>query len=192
MLAVQPAGQLRIMIPMVSDIDEIRQVRAITDRLAAAAALDQPPQLGIMIETPAAAATADLLAAEADFLSIGTNDLTQYVLAVDRGNGALADRVDPLHPAVLRMIKATCDGAARHGRPVGVCGGAAGDAQAVPLLIGLGVTELSMVPGLIPEMKARVRALSMAAARALAEEALSHADAQSVRALARGFAREQP
>lgn len=192
MLAVRPAGQLRIMIPMVSDIDEIRQVRAITDRLAAAAALDQPPQLGIMIETPAAAATADLLAAEADFLSIGTNDLTQYVLAIDRGNGALADRVDPLHPAVLRMIKATCDGAARHGRPVGVCGGAAGDVQAVPLLIGLGVTELSMVPGLIPEMKARVRALSMAAARSLAEKALSHADAQSVRALARGFAREQP
>jgi phosphocarrier protein FPr/phosphocarrier protein len=191
MLAVRPAGRLRIMIPMVSDIDEIRQVRAITDRLAAAAALDQPPQLGIMIETPAAAATADLLAAEADFLSIGTNDLTQYVLAIDRGNGALADRVDPLHPAVLRMIKATCDGAARHGRPVGVCGGAAGDAQAVPLLIGLGVTELSMVPGLIPEMKARVRALSMAAARALAEQALGHADAQAVRALARDFARER-
>jgi phosphocarrier protein FPr/phosphocarrier protein len=188
MLSVRPAGQLRIMIPMVSSVDEIRQVRAIMDRLAAAAGIDLPPQLGIMVETPAAAATADLLAAEADFLSIGTNDLTQYVLAVDRGNAALADRVDPLHPAVLRMIKATCDGAARHGRPVGVCGGAAGDPDAVPLLIGLGVTELSMVPAIIPEMKARVRDLDLTAARALAEEALNCADASAVRALVRGFA----
>ena len=189
MLSVRPAGQLRIMIPMVSSIDEIRQVRAITDRLAAA--LDQPPQIGIMIETPAAAATADLLAAEADFLSIGTNDLTQYVLALDRGNAALADRVDPLHPAVLRMIKATCDGATRHGRPVGVCGGAAGDPDAVPLLIGLGVTELSMVPAIIPETKAQVRGLNFAAAHGLAEQALNCTDAQAVRALVRAFAQDQ-
>ena len=191
MLSIRPAGQLRIMIPMVSSMGEIRQVRAITDRLAAAAGLDQPPQLGIMVETPAAAATADLLAAEADFLSIGTNDLTQYVLALDRGNAALADRVDPLHPAVLRMVKATCDGAARHGRPVGVCGGAAADPDAVPVLIGLGVTELSMVPAAIPEMKAQVRGLDLAAARGLAEQALNGTDAQTVRALVRDFAQDQ-
>jgi len=189
MLAVRPAGRLRIMIPMVSTIDELRGVRAIFDGLVDAAGLDEPPQLGIMIETPAAAATADLLAAEADFLSIGTNDLTQYVLAIDRGNASLADRVDPLHPAVLRMIKATCDGAAKHGRPVGVCGGAAGDPEAVPLLIGLGATELSMVPAAIPEMKAHVRNLSHAAARALAEEALRCTDAEQVRALVRAFER---
>ena len=189
MLAVHPFGQLRIMIPMVSTVDEIRRVRAILDGLIDAAGLKEAPQLGIMIETPAAAATADLLAAEADFLSIGTNDLTQYVLAVDRGNASLADRVDPLHPAVLRMIKATCDGAAKHGRPVGVCGGAAGDPEAVPLLIGLGATELSMVPAAIPEMKAHVRNLSHAAARALAEEALRCTDADQVRALVRAFER---
>lgn len=185
--AVTPAGQLRIMIPMVSTVDEIRQVRAMLERVADMVGMTKPPQLGIMVETPAAAATAGLLAAEADFLSIGTNDLTQYVLAIDRGNAELADRVDPLHPAVLRMIGLTCEGAARHGRPVGVCGGAAGDPAAVPLLIGLGVTELSMVSALIPETKARVRRLDHAATRALAEAALDCTDARGVRALVRAF-----
>ena len=187
MLAVRPVGQFRIMIPMVSTVDEIRKVRAILDDLAHAAGLQQAPQLGVMIETPAAAATADLLAAEADFLSIGTNDLTQYVLAIDRGNAGLADRVDPLHPAVLRMIKATCDGAAKHERPIGVCGGAAGDPEAVPLLIGLGVTELSMVPAAIPEMKAHVRRMSRTAMHALAQDALNCTEADQVRALVRAF-----
>lgn len=185
--AVAPAGQLRIMIPMVSTVDEVRQVRAMLERVADMVGMTKPPQLGIMVETPAAAATAGLLAAEADFLSIGTNDLTQYVLAIDRGNAELADRVDPLHPAVLRMIGLTCEGAARHGRPVGVCGGAAGDPAAVPLLIGLGVTELSMVSTLIPETKARVRRLDHAATRALAEAALDCTDARGVRALVRAF-----
>ena len=192
MLAVCPAGQLRIMIPMVSAVEELRQVRGLLNRLAQAAGIEQRPQLGIMVETPAAAATADLLAAEADFLSIGTNDLTQYVLAVDRGNADLAGRVDPLDPAVLRMIQATCDGAAKHRCPVGVCGGAAGDPEAVPILIGLGVTELSMVPPAIPEMKAYVRRLNHAAARTLAAQALSCADAGQVRALVRAFMQDRP
>ncbi len=185
--AVTPAGQLRIMIPMVSTVDEIRQVRAMLERVADVVGMTEPPQLGIMVETPAAAATAGLLSAEADFLSIGTNDLTQYVLAIDRGNAELADQVDPLHPAVLRMIGLTCEGAARHGRPVGVCGGAAGDPAAVPLLVGLGVSELSMVSALIPETKARVRGMDHAATRALAEAALDCADAREVRALVRAF-----
>ena len=189
MATVQPAGQLRIMIPMVSMLDEIRQVRALLARVADAAGMERAPQLGIMVETPAAAATAGLLAAEADFLSIGTNDLTQYVLAIDRGNADLADRVDPLHPAVLRLIGLTCEGAALHGRPVGICGGAAGDPDAVAVLIGLGVTELSMVPALIPETKARMRRLEHGAARSLAEAALRCSDAQQVRALARAFER---
>jgi phosphocarrier protein FPr/phosphocarrier protein len=145
-----------------------------------------------MVETPAAAATADLLAAEADFLSIGTNDLTQYVLAVDRGNADLAGRVDPLDPAVLRLIQTTCDGAARHQRPVGVCGGAAGDPEAVPILIGLGVSELSMVPAAIPEMKAYVRGLNHSAARTLAAQALSCTDAGQVRALVGAFMQDTP
>ena len=188
--AVRPAGQARIMIPMVSTVDEIRQVRTMLERVADRAGMTKPPELGIMVETPAAAATAGLLAAEADFLSIGTNDLTQYVLAIDRGNADLADRVDPLHPAVLRMIGLTCEGAARHGRPVGVCGGAAGDPEAVPLLIGLGVTELSMVSALIPETKARVRGLTHAAAHGLADAALHCADAREVRAIVRAFERD--
>jgi len=187
MAAVQPAGQLRIMIPMVSMLDEIRQVRALLERAVDAAGMKEAPQLGIMVETPAAAATAGILAAEADFLSIGTNDLTQYVLAIDRGNAGLADRVDPLHPAVLRIIRLTCEGAAEHGRPVGICGGVAGDPDAVALLIGLGATELSMVPTMIPEAKARVRGLNQAAARDLAEAALRCSDAGEVRALARAF-----
>jgi len=190
MAAVRPAGQLRIMIPMVSAVDEIRQVRAVLKRIVDEAGMPEAPQLGIMIETPAAAATAAVLAAEADFLSIGTNDLTQYVLAIDRGNASLAGRVDPLHPAVLRMIGLTCEGAARYGRPVGVCGGAAGDPDAAPLLIGLGVTELSMVPAVIPEMKARVRGMAYAAARTLAEAALLCADAEEVRAVVRAFERD--
>ena len=192
MLAVRPAGQLRIMIPMISAVGELRQVRDLLNRLAQAAGSEQLPELGIMVETPAAAATADLLAAEADFLSIGTNDLTQYVLAVDRGNPDLAGRVDPLDPAVLRMIQATCDGAAKHQRPVGVCGGAAGDPQAVPILIGLGVTELSMVPPAIPEMKAYVRGLNHAAARGLAAQALCCTDAGQVRALVGAFMQDMP
>jgi len=187
MAAVLPAGQLRIMIPMVSTLDEIRQVRALLVRVVDAAGIELVPQLGIMVETPAAAATAGLLAAEVDFLSIGTNDLTQYVLAIDRGNAGLAHRVDPLHPAVLHMIRLTCEGAAEHGRPVGICGGVAGDPDAVALLIGLGVTELSMVPTMIPEVKARVRGLSQAQAHDLAEAALRCSDAREVRALARAF-----
>ena len=101
-----------------------------------------------MIETPAAAVTADMIGARADFLSIGTNDLTQYTLAMDRGNPQLAAQVDGLHPAVLRLIALAAGGAARHERPLCVCGGLASDLAAVPILIGqLGVTELSAMPG---------------------------------------------
>jgi phosphocarrier protein FPr/phosphocarrier protein len=99
------------------------------------------PPLGVMVETPAAAVMADALAAQCDFLSIGTNDLTQYTLAMDRGNPAVAGGIDGLDPAVLRLIGQTCTGAARHGTWVGVCGGLASDPLAVPILIGLGVSE---------------------------------------------------
>src|SRR3546814_20966671 len=120
-----------------------------------------PVEVGVMVETPAAAMTADLLAAEADFLSIGTNDLTQYVLAMDRGNPAVAAGVDAMHPAVLRMIGETCRLAAVHGRWVGVCGGLASAPAALPLLIGLGVTELSAVPGFVAEAEQILRGLTL-------------------------------
>jgi len=141
-----------------------------------------------MIEVPAAAAQADVLARHADFFSIGTNDLTQYVLAIDRQNPELAAEADSLHPAVLRAIRATVEGARAHGRWVGVCGGLAGDPFGAALLAGLGVDELSMTPNDIPAVKARLRASALDTLRSLAEQALDCEDAAQVRALDRGVA----
>lgn len=186
-LAVRPLVQCRIMVPMVADIAELAEVRAMVDDARARLAIAEPVELGIMVETPAAAVTADLLAREADFLSIGTNDLTQYVMAMDRGNAAVAAGIDGLHPAVLRLIDATCRGAAKHGRWTGVCGGLASDPLAVPLLVGLGVTELSAAPAQVAEIKAVVAGLSHAAARELALRALTMSSAAEVRAAAREF-----
>lgn len=182
-LRVRPLGQCKIMVPMVASLDELRAVRAVLEEAKRELGITDPVELGVMIETPAAAVTADLLAAEADFLSIGTNDLTQYVLAMDRGNPELAAGIDALHPAVLRMIDQTCKGAARHKRWVGVCGGLASDLDATAILLGLGVTELSTTASIAPDVKARVRALSLEACQALATQALAQTSAQAVRAL---------
>jgi phosphoenolpyruvate-protein kinase (PTS system EI component) len=179
------------MLPMVARIEEVRAVRAVLDRLRGEMGIADPVPLGIMVETPAAAITADLLAREADFLSIGSNDLTQYTLAMDRANPAVASALDGLHPAVLRLIGETCRGGARHGRWTGVCGGLASDPLAVPILLGLGVTELSATPGMIPTIKARVASVSLAACRAHAAAALACASADEVRALARAFASQE-
>ncbi len=121
-----------------------------------------------MVEVPSAALTAGRLAEVVDFFSIGTNDLTQYALAAERGNPALGALNDPLHPAVLRLIATTVEGAKEHGRWVGVCGEMAGDPLAAPLLIGLGVTELSMSPPAIPLVKAAVRQVDTATASRIA------------------------
>ena len=182
MLRVQPAGLVRILLPMVTDVAEIRTVRRMLDEACAALGL-KSPALGAMIETPAAAVLADAIAREVDFLSIGTNDLAQYTLAMDRGHAELAARIDGVHPAVLRMIDITCKGAAASGKPVAVCGGLAADPAAVPVLLGLGVTELSVVPTLIPQLKAQVRALTFEACRATAARALTLESAAQVRAL---------
>ncbi|MBV9317124.1 MAG: phosphoenolpyruvate--protein phosphotransferase, partial [Gammaproteobacteria bacterium] len=114
----------------------------------------------------------------------GTNDLTQYTLAMDRGHPQLAARVDALHPAVLQLIARTAEGARVHGRHAAVCGGLASEPLAAPLLVGLGVTELSAVPAVIPELKARIGAVTLAECRAFAEQALRQSDAAAVRALA--------
>ncbi|HEY5009311.1 MAG TPA: putative PEP-binding protein, partial [Caulobacteraceae bacterium] len=185
-LRVEPHGQCRIMVPMVASLDELLAVRAVVDEVRAELGYVTPVQVGVMIETPAAAVTADLIAADADFLSIGTNDLTQYALAMDRGNPQLAAQVDSLHPAVLRLIAQAAAGAARHGRPVCVCGGLASDLAAAPILIGLGVTELSAMPAVVPELKGLIRTLTMTACRNLAEAALDLTSAADVRALAAG------
>ncbi len=186
-LAVRPAGQCRIMVPMIASLAELRAVRKALDAAAAAIGHTEHVALGIMIETPAAAITADLLASEADFLSIGTNDLTQYALAMDRGNPAVASDLDGLHPAVLRLIARTCEGGAVHGKWTGVCGSLASDPLAVPILIGLGVTELSSAPALVPEIKALVATLTIDACRAHAAAAMNCISAADVRTLAREF-----
>ncbi|GAA0732070.1 phosphoenolpyruvate--protein phosphotransferase [Sphingomonas trueperi] len=186
-LGVRPIGVARIMLPMIASVGELRAVRAVLDRLRGELGIGETVELGIMVETPAAAATADLLAAEADFLSIGTNDLTQYTLAMDRGNPAVASGIDGLHPAVLRLIADTCRGATAKGRWVGVCGGLASDPLAVPILVGLGVTELSATVSVVPEVKALLATLTIERARAHATAALACATAADVRRLAREF-----
>jgi phosphocarrier protein FPr/phosphocarrier protein len=176
---------LSIMVPMVSGLAELRAVRALLDTAAAELGVNPPPELGVMIETPAAAMIADQLAAEAQFLSIGSNDLSQYALAMDRGNPDLAAEVDGLAPAVLRLIAAACEGAARHGRPAAVCGALAADPAAIPILIGLGAGRLSIAAPAIAEAKALIRRLTHEGCRALAAEALALASASEVRALVR-------
>jgi phosphocarrier protein len=188
-LRVPDVQRCRIMVPMVASVDEMIAVRAALDRLRGELGAG-PVQLGAMIETPAAAATADLIARHADFMSVGSNDLTQYVLAMDRGNPALAAGIDGLHPAVLRLIRMTCEGAATRDVPVSVCGGLAADPLAAPILIGLGVRTLSVPPARVPATKALVAGLTLAAAQSLAAGALAATSAAGVRTLARRFAEE--
>jgi multiphosphoryl transfer protein len=182
---------LRVMFPMVADASEARAARDAVDRVREALAAEGQKvpdrvEVGVMVEVPSAALTAGRLAEVVDFFSIGTNDLTQYALAAERGNPALGALNDPLHPAVLRLIAATVEGAKEHGRWVGVCGEMAGDPLAAPLLIGLGVTELSMSPPAIPLVKAALRQVDTATASRIAKEALSLANATEVRALVAG------
>jgi multiphosphoryl transfer protein len=181
------APAAKIMVPMVASLSELRAVRAALDEARRDLAIEGRTDLGVMIETPAAAMIADQLAAEVDFLSIGTNDLTQYTLAMDRGNPELAAEVDALHPAVLRLIAAAAEGGRKHALWTGVCGGLAGDLAAAPILIGLGVTELSMPSAAIPEVKAMLRTLSPEACRKLAAQALVQDSPEAVRALSNTF-----
>ncbi|ATF89755.1 phosphoenolpyruvate--protein phosphotransferase [Burkholderia gladioli] len=175
-------GPLWIMFPMVSTLDEARQAIALAETVRGG--LDAPRvPLGIMVETPSAAALADHFAELVDFFSIGTNDLTQYVLAIDREHPELARMAQSLHPAVLRMIAQTVDGARRHRKWVGVCGGLAGEPLGAAILAGLGVDELSMSVRDIPAVKTRLRASRLDALRALARRALDAADVDAVRAL---------
>ncbi len=183
LLRLAPGGQCRIMLPMIADVAELRWAREVFAAEKAALGIAAPVPLGIMIEVPSAVALADRLAAEADFFSIGTNDLTQYVLAMDRGNPDLAAEVDAFHPAVLRMIAQTVEGAKTHGRPVGVCGGLASEVLAAPILIGLGVASLSATRSGIPDLKAFIRTLDLPTCRAVAQDALQQDTPEAVRAL---------
>lgn len=175
-------GAIKILYPMVSDVAELREALAITEEVRRELGAGRL-ETGIMIEVPSAVAMASELAALVDFYSIGTNDLAQYVLAMDRGHPLLARQVDGLHPAVLRMIDQTVRAAAGKGTWVGVCGGVAGEPLGAVILIGLGVTELSVSIPSIAAIKARIRNVSMADAQALARRALACESAEAVRAL---------
>ena len=182
LLRASAFGDLRIMFPMIATISELRDTKAILAEEASSLGV-APMPCGIMVEIPAVAVMAEVFAEEADFFSIGTNDLTQYTLAMDRGHPKLAPKVDALNPALLRLIALTVDGARKHKRFTGVCGGIAGDAQAVPILVGLGVDELSVSLPSIPTIKAQVRSLSYADCRELAQRALNCRTGDEVRAL---------
>ncbi|MCM8731220.1 phosphoenolpyruvate--protein phosphotransferase [Hephaestia sp. GCM10023244] len=186
LLGVAHQGALSIMLPMVADRAELGAARALLGRLAGEAGV-AAPALGIMVETPAAALFAASLAEDAAFFSVGSNDLSQYTLARDRTNPAVAAGLDGLHPAVLRLIDETVRGGAIHGRWTGVCGGLAAEPEAVPVLLGLGVIELSVPPATIAEIKALVRGLDMGRCRDLARAALLAPDAGAVRALSRSL-----
>jgi phosphocarrier protein FPr len=173
-----------VMFPMVSQVDELREARVILGEAARLAGGPLPDglEVGAMIEVPAAALKAAALVPFVDFLSIGTNDLTQYVLAAERGNESVSAIADPLDPAVLRLVDAVCQAAAGRVR-VAVCGEVASDLAAVPVLIGLGVDELSVAPYAVPLVKQRVRELETSACAALARQALDLASAADVRTL---------
>ncbi|WP_131108120.1 phosphoenolpyruvate--protein phosphotransferase [Pseudomonas sp. Sample_10] len=181
LLHVSPLSRCRILLPMVTEVDELLHIRQRLDALCNELGLTQRPQLGVMIEVPAAALLAEQLAEHADFLSIGTNDLSQYTLAMDRDHAGLASRVDALHPALLRLIAQTCAGAAQHKRWVGVCGALASDPLATPVLIGLGVSELSVSPVQVGEIKDRVRHLDANECRRISQGLLKLSGAGAVR-----------
>ncbi|MFL9926974.1 phosphoenolpyruvate--protein phosphotransferase [Herbaspirillum lusitanum] len=176
---------LHIMFPMISSLEELRQARAILETERRAINPAPEVKIGIMIEVPSAVLLADKFAEEVDFFSIGTNDLTQYVLAMDRGNPKLSSQIDALHPAVLRMIAMTVQAAHARGKWVGLCGNLASDVEALPLLIGLELDELSASVPVIPSLKKQIRALSYGACRQLAQQALNAATVADVRALLR-------
>jgi multiphosphoryl transfer protein len=189
-LRVAGGHHVKVMLPMVATAAEIEAAREVLARAREATGGTAEPELGIMVEVPAAALTAAVLAEHVDFFSIGTNDLTQYTMAAERGDPRLAGLLAGTQPAVLRLIKETVDAANAHGRWVGVCGELAGDAEAAVLLAGLGVTELSMAPPLIAEVKAALRQVSLPDASAAAVGALRAPDAESARALASSLLRE--
>jgi phosphoenolpyruvate-protein phosphotransferase (PTS system enzyme I) len=175
----------RIMFPMVSDLDELRCARAIVETVKRELELDSVEfapdvPVGIMVETPAAAMLVDVLAEASDFFSLGTNDLTQYTMAVDRGNAKVSGLFQPLHPAVLRLIKQTIDTGHAKGKWVGMCGELAGMTKAIPILLGLGLDEFSMNPRAIPEAKHLIGKLTDEKAREIASQAMSFGTAAEI------------
>lgn len=185
-------GKLAVMFPMIISVEEIRELKAIVAELkeqlrAEGKAFDENLQLGIMVETPSAAVNARHLAKEADFFSIGTNDLTQYTLAVDRGNEIIAHLYNPLNPSVLNLIKQVIDASHAEGKWTGMCGELAGDVRATALLLGMGLDEFSMSAISVPHVKKLARSINYADAKALADEALAQPTATDIEKLVNDF-----
>jgi phosphotransferase system enzyme I (PtsI) len=193
MLRAAAYGPLRILLPMICNVGELRRVREALVQVArrlrrrGIAIAETLPPLGVMIEIPGAALAADALAAEADFFALGTNDLIQYTLAIDRGDEQVAYLYDPLHPAVLRLIQFAIEAAHRARIPISVCGEMAGDPRFTALLIGLGLRELSMTPGNIPRVKQRIRSLDTVAASRRARAIMDQWDSGRIAALLDDF-----
>jgi phosphotransferase system enzyme I (PtsP) len=188
-LRASSVGNVRMLLPMVSSLAELRQARSIIEEekealAAAGSSFDARIPLGLMIEVPSAALTAEIFARECDFFSIGTNDLTQYTLAVDRSNEHVAHLYDPLHPAVLALIDGSVRAASAAGIPVSLCGEMAGNPLAVPILVGLGIGELSSTPSAVPVIKEIIHALEAGPAAADARAARQAATAEEVRGIA--------
>jgi phosphotransferase system enzyme I (PtsI) len=186
-------GPVRILLPMISHVGEVKQTRAALDQVVrrlkrrGVKLADPLPPLGVMIEVPGAALAADALAQVAEFFAIGSNDLTMYTLAIDRGEEQVAHLYNPLHPAVLRLIQFATEAALRARIPISVCGEIAGDPKFVPLLLGLGIQELSMAVGNIPRIKQRVRRLDFAAAGRCARTIMEQTDSGRIAALLDDF-----
>ena len=190
-LEASPDGTARILLPMVSSLEELRAARVAIERVAdqaraEGATISSEIRIGVMVEVPALALVADTIAPEVDFFSIGTNDLIQYTLAADRTNPELAELATPFQPAIIRLIGATCRAAAAHDRPVAVCGEAAADPDAAVLLVGLGVGELSVAPRSIGPVQAALAGLELRAARDAATAAEAAPTVAAVRAIAAG------
>ncbi|MGH7154141.1 MAG: phosphoenolpyruvate--protein phosphotransferase, partial [Acetobacteraceae bacterium] len=188
------AGPVRVMLPMVTTVSEVRAAREIYERVARRLRRrgeripEKIPPLGIMIETPGAALSADALALEADFFAIGTNDLTAYTLAVDRGGSEVADLYDPLHPAVLRLIQFSTEAALRMRMPVSVCGEMAADPRLTPLLLGLGLRSFSMNAGALPRVKQAVRGVRIEHCARFARRVMEQSDPRRIEEVLAGFA----
>lgn len=188
LLRASAFGNIRIMFPMISSLEELRQAKAVLEEAKAAlraegAAFNETVPVGIMIEIPAAAILSDAFAAECDFFSIGTNDLIQYTVAVDRGNERIAGLYSPYHPAVLRLVALTIESAHRHGIPCGMCGEAAGEPLLIPALLGMGLDEFSMSAGAVLAARRLICGLKESDCAALAKQALACSTAEEVRAL---------
>jgi multiphosphoryl transfer protein len=182
----------RIMFPMVADVEEIHKARIWVEKAHSELEGESQPhawpvELGIMVEIPSAALLAPVLANEVDFFSIGTNDLTQYTLAAERGNPALSHLADGLHPAVLKLIDEVVEASHQAGKWTGICGELGGDPEATAILVGLGVDELSLNPAGIPRIKSIIRDLTMDTAKELASQALKCRTSGEVRQLVRKF-----